>query len=299
MAEKDLSEKYLESYNDVFADIVNVLLYQGENVVLEKDLTETNSETHYKTDGKVHQQTRDIVKYWKKGAKIALIGMENQTTIDKDMILRVIGYDGASYRKQLPEKNNKKKKHVIRAEPYPVITIILYFGSQKWNAPKTLHERISIPDSLKPYVSDYHLNIFEIAYLTEEQLQLFQSDFRIVADYFIQTRKNKNYIPSPDIIEHVDAVLQMLHALTGDYRFEETYNQQKGVPTTMCEVLDKVENRGIKKGIKKGIRQGIIALIKTCREFGCSIEDTAQRLSTEFSLSPEAALANVKKYWGK
>ena len=33
MAEKDISEKILESYNDVFADIVNVLLFNGEKVI--------------------------------------------------------------------------------------------------------------------------------------------------------------------------------------------------------------------------------------------------------------------------
>lgn len=33
MPAKDLSEKYLESYNDVFADIVNVLLYQGKQII--------------------------------------------------------------------------------------------------------------------------------------------------------------------------------------------------------------------------------------------------------------------------
>lgn len=30
MAEKDIAEKTLEAYNDVFADIVNVLLFQGK-----------------------------------------------------------------------------------------------------------------------------------------------------------------------------------------------------------------------------------------------------------------------------
>lgn len=29
MGEKDIAEKVLEDYNDVFADIVNVLLFQG------------------------------------------------------------------------------------------------------------------------------------------------------------------------------------------------------------------------------------------------------------------------------
>ena len=33
MAEKDASEKILESYNDVFSDIVNVLLFNGKQVL--------------------------------------------------------------------------------------------------------------------------------------------------------------------------------------------------------------------------------------------------------------------------
>ena len=33
MGEMDVVEKILESYNDVFADIVNVLLFNGESVI--------------------------------------------------------------------------------------------------------------------------------------------------------------------------------------------------------------------------------------------------------------------------
>ncbi len=33
MSEKDITEKILADYNDVFADIVNVLLFNGEQVV--------------------------------------------------------------------------------------------------------------------------------------------------------------------------------------------------------------------------------------------------------------------------
>ena len=33
MAEKDTSEKILESYNDVFSDIVNVLLFNGRQTL--------------------------------------------------------------------------------------------------------------------------------------------------------------------------------------------------------------------------------------------------------------------------
>lgn len=38
MAQKDASQKILESYNDVFSDIVNVLLFKGRKVLAEDEL---------------------------------------------------------------------------------------------------------------------------------------------------------------------------------------------------------------------------------------------------------------------
>ena len=63
MAEKDKVQKTLESYNDVFADIVNVLLFNGRRVVDENDLTDAQTFSYYKMDGKkVHGQERDVAK---------------------------------------------------------------------------------------------------------------------------------------------------------------------------------------------------------------------------------------------
>ena len=38
MGQKDISEKTLVDYNDVFADIVNVCVYEGKEVVKPDDL---------------------------------------------------------------------------------------------------------------------------------------------------------------------------------------------------------------------------------------------------------------------
>ena len=38
MGAKDIAEKHLEELNDVFADIVNVLLFDGEQLVKENEL---------------------------------------------------------------------------------------------------------------------------------------------------------------------------------------------------------------------------------------------------------------------
>lgn len=83
-----------------------------------------------------------------------------------------------------------------------------------------------------------------------------QSDFKIVADYFVQARKNMNYQPPSQIIRHVHEVLELMSVVTKDDRFEEVGNQLKGGDTTMCEVLDRIEARGEAKGIEKGKAEG-------------------------------------------
>ena len=78
MPEKDITERHLESYNDVFADVVNVLLFGGERRVKPEDLKDTRARTFYKADGKLHEQERDVSKLWvSEGAVISLIGFEN------------------------------------------------------------------------------------------------------------------------------------------------------------------------------------------------------------------------------
>ena len=101
------------------------------------------------------------------------------------------------------------------------------------------------PPELDGYVNDYRINLFEIAWLGGEQVERFRSDFRIVADYFVQKRETGDYTPDGREMEHVEETLQLLSAMTGDNRFEEAYERKgKGGPRNMCEVLDRVEEKG-------------------------------------------------------
>lgn len=253
MGQKDISQKILEDYNDVFADIVNVLIFQGKQVVKPEELEDTKLRSQYKADDtKLHEQERDIAKLWKKGGVLFTVcGIENQTTIDEDMPLRVIGYDGASYRKQLLDQKNKRR--------YPVMTLVLYYGKKHWETPRTLKERIDVPENLKDFISDYQMNIFEIAYLSEEQISMFQSDYQIAADYFVQTRKGKRYHQNTKIMKHVDAMLKFLSVFAQDedyLKVDLSKERQKG-GVSMCEVLQEVKQFGIREGIERGRQEGI------------------------------------------
>lgn len=251
MGQKDLSEKILADYNDVFADIINVLVLGGKQRIDPDDLIPASVHSQYKADdGILHEQERDVSKYWKKQKiYMALFGIENQTDIEKNMPFRVIGYDGAAYRQQLLQGR----------KPAPVITLVLHFGTEKrWNEPCSIKALLDIPEDLDEYVSDYNMQVFDIAWLTEEQLAMFQSDFGIIAKFFVQKRKKENYVPDDKhFIQHVDEVLKMLSIITGDDRYTSISSAGKKEGITMCDVAERLEQRGIKRGIEKGIQQGI------------------------------------------
>ena len=267
--EKDITEKILADYNDVFADIVNVLLFGGKTIVDENMLESIKDKSQYKTDGEIHQEERDVSKVLKgKNVHIAFIGFEHQTDVDSKEALRVIAYDGAAYKRQLLVKGG---------EIYPVVTIVLYFGQKRWIKGRSLYDILDITDEWKTYVSDYKINIFEIAYLTPEKVKMFKSDFRIVADYFVQMRINKDYIPSKETIKHVDEVLKLMSVLTQDERFEQAQaNGNKGGLKNMCEVLDRAEARGISIGEARGELKGAV---RAYLDVKVPIEEIAKKLN--------------------
>lgn len=293
---KDITESTLEGKNDVFADIVNVFIYDGEQEIAESELEQATTRSIYKADGKLREQERDVAKYWRGvNFRIALLGIENQTESEDDVPLRMIGYDGASYRDQLfYEKDEKGQRRKNKNPRYPAVTLLLYFGYKKhWDKALSLYESLGeIPEKLKPYVNDYKVNLFEVAWLTEEQVERFQTDFRIVADYFVQMRKNHDYVPSKQQMVHAQEVLQIMAVLTQDTRFEEAYhNVEEGEkPKNMCEVLDRVENRGIEKGIEKGeLRWRILEYIDIRREDNYPEGDIKQGIMKKFGLTEEQA----------
>ena len=95
----DQVEKLLEEWNDVFADIINTLVYNGERNVKEEYLADGPTASRFKAaDGQYHEKNRDICKEdVRNGVHYAVWGMENQTDVDRLMVVRGMGYDYASY----------------------------------------------------------------------------------------------------------------------------------------------------------------------------------------------------------
>ena len=267
MGQKDITQKNFEAYNDVFSDIVNGTLFDGREVIKPEALVDAMAKSQYKADDNViHEQERDVAKYWTDKScyiRLALLGVENQLAIDMDMPLRVIGYDGSSYRDEMNQDKivideGTGKKHKIRHERYPVITIVLYFGKTPWKKPLSLYDVLKISDELKPFVNDYKINLIDVPRLTGEQVEKFTSDFQIIADYFVQLNESNDYVPKEKTIKHADSFLKLMSVLTQDDKYVEMgkkiSHEMEGF--NMCKVLDRAEARGEARGQAIGEARG-------------------------------------------
>lgn len=223
MMEENISEKALECLPDVFADIVNAYFtIQGINRVVKPDeLKDINGRTVGVSTGDFREQERNVVKLWTPSdavdTVIYLINLEEQTDVN-DMTLRVFGHESEDYLYQLMQTE----------EHQPVVTIILYFGTDEcWSKKRTLYEELKVLDDLKPLVNDCHVNVFEIAWLSDDEEKLFKSDFKHIVHYLRQIRMGKEISILPDPLDHAPELLTFLGILSKDDHYDELIRQVK------------------------------------------------------------------------
>ena len=116
---------------------------------------------------------------------------------------------------------------------------------------------LNVDDRLKPFVSDYNINVFEIAFLDEEKRKLFKSDFRVLVDYLYQVRTNHNYNPEKYFVQHMQEVLDLMSAMTGDEVFEKSIENTKIKEAHyMCDVIHAMIDEGVERGFQEGFQRG-------------------------------------------
>ena len=259
MGQKDITEKQLEDYNDVFADIYNVLVF-GKNVINEKYLQDGATESVYKDDsGLCRDQRRDVMKTYldEYRMELAFIGIDNQTEVDKYIPVRVLGYDYGKYRRQVDEK---------KFPLLPVITLVLNLSNTRWDGCKSLADITNVPKEFAPHFQDYRVKVVDVAFLEDEVIERFTSDFKVVARFFKSKRLKVRCVNDETEIKHVAEVLDFIKSFTNDPRYENVKDDleaiiQKGEKVVMCEYLDMLLEEGEQRGRKEG-EQMMVKLVE-------------------------------------
>ncbi len=277
---KDKTQKNLEAFQDVAADIINALYYDGKRVVTGESLLPAATETLYASaEGVLKSQLEDVSKLEIEKQRVkAQYYIANQTDCDRKMILRKAGYVGAAYREQYDGK--------IKDAYYPVNEFVLYWGKERWTAPISLKEFLlnkeADPERVAP-IDEMGIHVYEMRYLPKKVRERFHSDMRIVVDYLAE---GDSYCSDREIV-HTEALVRMIMALSGDKdldNVEKILNDIKVGKEEKIKVCELFEQY-----IRKGRQEGMRFLILDNLEEGKTEDIIIKKLMRGFSLGQDEA----------
>ena len=173
--------------NDIyFASFYNAILFDGKQVIHPKRLVRYENDTSFiigdTKSVEDKKRRRDIVVKTDVNGIYCLFGIEHQSTIDFEMVVRCGIYEMLEYLKQL---KNKKLKRLM-----PQIMIVFYTGDKKWEGPLKLSDYFEIPEELKPYFNDWKIYLVDVKEIDTSKIKDKQTRYFIEA---IQAMYKGNY----------------------------------------------------------------------------------------------------------
>ena len=209
MGEKDITEKHLEAYNDVFADIVNVLLFKGKILMKEKDLEADTKDSMFKADGKIFKETtvyeyEVLEKRLREQAFLnAGVHIELRDERQEDVIQKNFHYEGgiSSFVEFL-----NKKKHVD-----PIHPEVIYFAAKNPEDTVTVEVAMQYNDSYNELMLSFANNIHTVDGGTHEE-GFKRALTRVMNDYarkFNKLKENDKNLSGEDVREGLTAVISV------------------------------------------------------------------------------------------
>lgn len=285
MGKADVCTKEYISNPRIFADAFNYYFFHGKQIVKPdeltiKDVTELSLTYGEEQEGIIvpTQKFRDVLKIWtvmtSEDATYMLLGIENQANVHYAMPVRNMLYDALNYSAQVEEvsKQHRKRKDV-RGDEFlsgfkktdkvkPVFTLVIYWGTKEWDAPRSLYEmldiREEIADIVKEYVNDYRLHIIipnEIQNFEQFSTELGYC-FRYIQSSTEAEKLNKLLKEHSDIYSNLDKISgYLLETITNtkipkSAQKEETVNMCKAIEEMMEVAAEKREKETAEKTAK-------------------------------------------------
>ncbi len=240
----DASFKDLLRIDNIFADIINVTLFCGHQVINPNCLsyfdTELSQNIQYNDDVLSVIRRSDLMKRYSSSHMNILFGIEIQSVPDKNMPIRIAGYTYLSY--VILDKNKEKK--------IPVIMIVLYVGERKWKEGRRLSESLEVPKSLEDVFNDFQAPIYDIREIESERCQ--SEELRDLVD-LLQKIYRKDFQFKER--EYIKEACIAAFSLTRDQELLEIANKKEG-KIKMCEAIRELRYEERMKGKEEGESNG-------------------------------------------
>ncbi len=317
-----ITKEYMEN-PVVFADAFNQFLYHGEQRIDPAQLTEldtTGIVVPYGADGASvpEQKYRDVLKLQYAmtdgDAAYCVMGIENQADIHYALPVRNGVYDFLQLSHQVSETANSHRRAMKEKEPIqpdrmqkkeiptdgeflsgfwrtdrliPVITLVIYFGSEDWDAPLSLKEMYSSTNNvILAHAPDYHVNLIAPKEMSDGEIDEFHSNLREVMLY-IKYSKDRSMLDkiideNPNFRSMERRAAEVINIVTGS---KLKYPKGKG-DVNMCQAIQQMREESKIEGA-----------VLMCKNLGVSLADTIKQIAETFHLSESESNETVKQYW--
>jgi hypothetical protein len=331
MQEQDMVSKEFFKDKSRMADLFNGFICNGREAVLPENVQEIDTvQSRMWKDGSEIRTNVNIMDGKRRltaDCQVVIVILQEQTNIHYAMPVRVMNQDATDYYNQWKEiqREHRKKQDLTGAEflsgiskndkLLPVISIVIYFGSEPWDGPRTLKEMLDLsdcPEDIQKMIADYPINLLEVR--TYETLENFHTDLRVVFG-FLQNASEKERLKkymeehSDELSNMAEDAYDMIAAMSNSKDLKKLQRVKEN-PEGGCNMGDAISEL-IKDGKEEGEKQGrnqINHLIQKLYEDGRqkdllrSLNDTEfqDRLLEEYGLrnSPEKVGENSNQSSG-
>ena len=161
----------------------------------------------------------------------------------------------------------------------PVITAVIYFGAEEWDAPMSIHEMLDVDEELLPFIPDYRINLIAPANIPDSDFSTrnMTGKFHTGFGTLMQVIKHQNEIGVADILSNapkIDEASADMIAEVANIKFEKTIDEKGEVD--MCKGMEEYT-----------LKTEVLATISTLLKLGKSKEEAIQFASEQYAVTVE------------
>ncbi|MBR2067793.1 MAG: Rpn family recombination-promoting nuclease/putative transposase [Solobacterium sp.] len=251
---KDSVFKTLLKNKEYVADLINHFLYHDKKKIEANDLDEVNPVlTSLNKKGAKTERILDMAYAIKKGNDVVrIVGIENQSTVDQDMIIRILKSDALAYENQLSRKKRKEIEHVVR-----VSSMVMYWEEGKWSAARSLNEYLRKEGMEVEEGPDYDYELISPSELKEEEIEALDTPIKMVLECIRHSKDGKKLdeaMSKPIYQDIPDDCAEAIKAVTDIDIIIDKDNKGEGI--NMCLALDEIKKEQRETGRLIGKEEG-------------------------------------------
>ena len=326
MGKTDITQKSFFEDAKWFADLMNAAFFDGEEILVAEELLPEDGAVQKADETAVAERLRDVVKkQTKDGSTFALYVLENQTTIDYAMLIRIMVEESLTYDKQVKEirrRNKEKYGNSLKDGEFicgfrgkdrlaPVFTLVVYWGEKEWDAKTSLRELVAIPAAnhnleiqMRELVPNYRIKVFDLNNVKD--FSAFRTTLRTVFEFYSYREdkeglkeyltKHKEEVRALDaesrfLLGTIVKEKRLLKQLKNATDVRETEGIEKKEDEDMCQAIQEMIEDGRTEGRQEGRVNSIIFLLNQKGELSKTIEKQIMQEKNEDILTKWLLLA--------